>query len=135
MRFKLIFLSAFLAALVLFAALAEPDILTLLDAFGNDFGIDACSAAENIEPLDDLVLSEADMEIYRLAFAHGYWASEYPEAADLFMEYHLNISTHKFHRPSCMAAINMSAGNKSIEHARRSEILAAGYVPCKICNP
>lgn len=135
MRPKLILFAVFTAVFILVSALAEPDAFTLLDAFGGGFGVDALSAAENIDPFDDLTLTPAELEIYRLAFAHGYWASEYPEEADLYMEYHINLNSGKFHRPSCMAALNMKDSNKLIEHARRSEIIAENYVPCKMCNP
>lgn len=123
------------AVLALCVAYAEPAVSALLDAYQHEVGVDAYTAAQYIEPPDGMKLSDVEMEIYRLAFAEGYWSSENPEEADLFMEYHLNINSKKFHRPSCMSAISMSAQNRQIEHRRRSEIINMGFVPCKMCNP
>ncbi len=45
-----------------------------------------------------------------------------------------NSSTHKFHRADCRYAARISDGSY-VGFASAEEALAAGYEPCKVCNP
>jgi len=49
--------------------------------------------------------------------------------------YVLNTSTKKFHRPDCYSVSQMAEKNKLISYQSREAIIAAGYSPCKNCNP
>lgn len=55
--------------------------------------------------------------------------------ADETGEYVLNTNTKKFHRPSCSSVAQMSPENKAAFSGSREELIAAGYDPCKRCNP
>lgn len=50
-------------------------------------------------------------------------------------EYVINRNTKKFHLPSCSSAGDISAENKAYFTGSREELIAAGYEPCKRCNP
>lgn len=56
--------------------------------------------------------------------------TEYEQA-----EYVMNMNTKKFHLPSCASVEDISPGNKANFTGSREELLAAGYEPCKRCNP
>lgn len=49
--------------------------------------------------------------------------------------YILNTNTKKFHRPSCSSVKQMKESNKKSSSESRDAIIAAGYDPCKKCNP
>jgi len=48
------------------------------------------------------------------------------------MVYHGNQSSHVFHRPGCRY---FNCKNCVVVFGSRQEALAAGFRPCKICNP
>ena len=50
-------------------------------------------------------------------------------------DYVLNPSTHRFHRPDCAAAAKIAPYRRIDWTGEREELLAAGYDPCKICDP
>lgn len=45
-----------------------------------------------------------------------------------------NANTHVFHYSSCSYVNRMKEGNKVFFNSR-DEAIAAGYRPCKVCNP
>lgn len=49
--------------------------------------------------------------------------------------YVMNQNTKKFHLPSCSSADDISPENRAEFAGDREELLAAGYEPCKRCNP
>lgn len=49
--------------------------------------------------------------------------------------YILNTNTKKFHRPSCSSVKQMKESNKKSSSESRDALIAAGYDPCKKCNP
>ena len=49
--------------------------------------------------------------------------------------YILNTNTKKFHRPTCSSVKQMKESNKKESSESRSALIAAGYDPCKKCNP
>lgn len=57
------------------------------------------------------------------------------EAAALTKTYVLNTNSHKFHTPDCPTVKKMKEANKKTVTESRTEILAEGYTPCKVCNP
>ncbi len=49
--------------------------------------------------------------------------------------YVLNISSHKFHLPTCSGASSMSEANRQDYVGTREELIQAGYDPCGQCKP
>ena len=49
--------------------------------------------------------------------------------------YILNISSKKFHDPSCGSVSDMAADNKSKYKGSRKELMQQGYEPCGNCRP
>ena len=49
--------------------------------------------------------------------------------------YILNTNTKKFHRPACSSVKQMKESNKKSSSESRDALIAAGYDPCKKCNP
>ncbi len=47
-------------------------------------------------------------------------------------EYHGNVKSHVFHRPGCRY---YSCKSYTIVFTSREQALAAGYRPCKVCQP
>ena len=50
-------------------------------------------------------------------------------------EYVVNTNTGKFHYPTCASVKDIKSKNRSDRVCTRDELLAAGFVPCKRCNP
>lgn len=50
-------------------------------------------------------------------------------------KYIMNQNTKKFHLPSCGSAEEISEDNRAEFTGCRDELIAAGYEPCKRCNP
>lgn len=49
--------------------------------------------------------------------------------------YVLNKNTKKFHMPSCSSVDTIKPKNREDTTMSRDEVIGAGYVPCKRCNP
>lgn len=49
--------------------------------------------------------------------------------------YILNTGSHKFHKPECNGAKQISAKNRKEYNGSKNELLKSGYSPCSICNP
>ena len=49
--------------------------------------------------------------------------------------YVLNVNTHKFHRLACGSIGDMAEKHRLYTAATRDQITAAGFNPCKRCNP
>lgn len=49
--------------------------------------------------------------------------------------YVLNRNTCKFHTPDCGSVSTIRDSNREDTTLSREEVIAAGYTPCKICNP
>ena len=49
--------------------------------------------------------------------------------------YVLNISSKKFHLPTCGSVANIKAENRKDSNATRYELMAEGYAPCGRCDP
>lgn len=50
-------------------------------------------------------------------------------------DYILNTNTYKFHYPDCSSVQEMGEKNKRTYTGSRDDIIAEGYVPCRICGP
>ena len=55
-------------------------------------------------------------------------------ASVLASSYVCNANTKKFHYADCSAVNKMNPANK-VYMDTREEAIAAGYIPCKRCNP
>ncbi len=55
-------------------------------------------------------------------------------ASVLASSYICNANTKKFHYADCSAVNKMNPANK-VYMDTREEAIAAGYIPCKRCNP
>ena len=51
------------------------------------------------------------------------------------LTYVLNISSKRFHYPSCPACGEMKMKNRQETTLGRDELIALGYIPCGICKP
>lgn len=49
--------------------------------------------------------------------------------------YILNMSTKKFHKPSCSSVSTIKGENRAEFEGLREELIDAGYSPCQRCNP
>lgn len=57
------------------------------------------------------------------------------ESNDIAITYVLNTNTKKFHLPTCRYVNSIKDKNKAESTTTRSELIAQGYDPCKVCNP
>ena len=55
-----------------------------------------------------------------------------PKSDNQEIIYHGNISSKKFHRPSCRY---FNCSSCTAKFLTREDAIKAGYVPCKVCNP
>lgn len=51
------------------------------------------------------------------------------------VSYVLNTNTGKFHYPGCSSVSTMKESNRRLFYGAHDEAVAAGYEPCKRCNP
>ncbi len=49
--------------------------------------------------------------------------------------YVLNTNTNRFHEPNCSSVTTIKDSNRKDTYMTREEVLEAGFVPCKKCNP
>ncbi len=59
-------------------------------------------------------------------------AARAPQAGTSYV---LNTNSKKFHYPYCSSVNQMAAHNRQDVTWSREEVIAAGFVPCKNCNP
>lgn len=57
-----------------------------------------------------------------------------PQPAAPSASYIANRNTGKFHKASCSSVDDMNESNK-VPYDSREAVIAAGYIPCKRCNP
>lgn len=55
--------------------------------------------------------------------------------APVIQTYVLNTNTMKFHLPGCRSVAEILPQNRQDTTESRDQIIARGFVPCKICNP
>ncbi len=60
------------------------------------------------------------------------FASSVPVAGEPSVKYHGNRESLIFHRSSCR---HFNCGNCTADFQNRDAAIAAGYRPCKVCNP
>ena len=102
-----------------------------------DFGPKTVSAVKAYQDAAGLpVTGECDYDTYlSLTSANAPTALvQIEEDESVEVAYIGNRSTKKFHYPGCSSVDDMKESNK-VELYSRDEAPAAGYVPCKRCNP
>ena len=67
------------------------------------------------------------------SWLEGSLCPEGPEEPEI--TYVLNVSSKKFHLPTCSGASSMKAENRQETAESRAELVAQGYVPCGTCKP
>lgn len=84
--------------------------------------------------------TEQEAEIYRKGYLAGYQDAQngvleerHPVNGE--NNYVINISSGRFHYPSCNGVQSMSEKNKEYFHGTREELIAKGYQPCGSCDP
>ena len=50
-------------------------------------------------------------------------------------DYVLNLSSMRFHNPSCPSVPGIKEKNRWDYHGTRESVVDMGYEPCRICNP
>lgn len=58
-----------------------------------------------------------------------------PATGGASQAYVLNTNTIKFHYPSCRYVSSIDPSNRQDVNMTRDEILANGFIPCKVCGP
>lgn len=61
--------------------------------------------------------------------------TERPDGTEPEITYVLNVSSRKFHLPTCSGATGMKAENREESTAFRSALIEQGYQPCGTCKP
>ena len=61
--------------------------------------------------------------------------TERPDGTEPEITYVLNVSSRKFHLPTCSGATGMKAENREESTASRSTLIEQGYQPCGTCKP
>ena len=51
------------------------------------------------------------------------------------MDYVLNTSSKKFHKPSCSSVSSIKESNKKAYNGTREQLILDGYSPCGSCKP
>lgn len=95
-------------------------------------GVTFCVYCYNVQPGVDIDYSDGSN---RLAGTSTTKAGGQDEAVTEVVVYILNVSSHKFHLPSCSQVASMSEANKETYTGDRDDLLAEGYSPCGTCKP
>ena len=105
----------------------------------NGEGVLYCVYVYNVQPgisinyaTGDSFASGADQEAAEQATQTATAAASQQATTESYI---LNTNTKKFHRPSCSSVKQMKESNKKASSESRDAIMAAGYDPCKKCNP
>lgn len=95
-------------------------------------GISFCIFAYNKQP--GVVIDYSDGSSYLSGEAPP---KDEPESApDLTPTYYvINVSTKRFHRPSCSGVSSMKPENREERECHRDELIEEDYVPCGTCKP
>ena len=71
--------------------------------------------------------------LFCITLVFGHFSAVPVHAAEI--TYVLNTNTKRFHRPDCTSVQAMKQKNRADSTQSYDEIIAAGYKPCKNCNP
>ncbi len=86
----------------------------------------------NVEPG---VMIDFTTGISTLAATSGTVTERFYPSEEGVKTYVLNISTMRFHLPTCSSVENMKDKNKVIKTCTREELIEMGYKPCGSCHP
>lgn len=88
------------------------------------------SAEEAIIPVE---LKEREIEIYRAAYANGFYDALHP--AYIEGTYMLNTKTKKFHLTNCPTTLLIESNNRQYSTLTPEELMEKNYKPCGQCHP
>ena len=54
---------------------------------------------------------------------------------EITVTYVINISSKRFHKPTCAGAVSMKESNRHESTATRDELIEQNYIPCGTCKP
>lgn len=54
---------------------------------------------------------------------------------EITVTYIINVSSKRFHKPTCAGAVSMKESNRLESTATRDELIAQQYIPCGTCKP
>lgn len=78
-------------------------------------------------------LTEHEIEIYRAAYANGFYDALHP--AYIAGRYMLNTKTNKFHLTNCPSTLLIESNNRQYSELTPQELMDTGYKPCGQCHP
>lgn len=88
------------------------------------------SAEEAVLPAE---LTERETEIYRAAYANGFYDALHP--AYIEGTYMLNTKTKKFHLTNCPTTLLIESNNRQYSTLTPEELMEKNYKPCGQCHP
>ncbi len=117
------FLLSFLGAVI-----AETSGLLGQNAENDRFSMQAAEEAVMPEGL-----TQREEEIYRAAYANGYYDALHP----VYVEgrYVLNTKTKKFHLTNCPSTLMIESQNREYSALTPEELIKQKYKPCGQCHP
>ena len=117
------FLLSFLGAVI-----AETSGLLGQNAENDRFSMQAAEEAVMPEGL-----TQREEEIYRAAYANGYYDALHP----VYVEgrYVLNTKTKKFHLTNCPSTLMIESQNREYSALAPEELIKQKYKPCGQCHP
>ena len=78
-------------------------------------------------------LSDREIEIYRAAYANGFYDALHP--AYIEGTYMLNTKTKKYHLTNCPSTLLIESGNRQYSTLTSDELQSQKYKPCGQCHP
>ncbi len=78
-------------------------------------------------------LSAREEEIYRAAYANGFYDALHP--AYIEGRYMLNTKTKKFHLTNCPTTLLIDSDNRAYSTSTPEKLMVDGYSPCGQCHP
>ncbi|MBR6681375.1 MAG: hypothetical protein IKL40_00125, partial [Clostridia bacterium] len=80
---------------------------------------------------------QPEIEIDYMTGESRYIGKENKETTEMptVMDYVLNTSSKKFHKPSCSSVSTIKENNKKAYNGTREQLILDGYSPCGSCKP
>ena len=90
--------------------------------------------SDNIRSIDDVPVQNPSSGSNHRGNVDNFYTYDNPEQQKTTAQYVLNTNTMKFHVPDC-EWVKRIAPEHYLPSSDREEIIAQGYIPCKVCNP
>ncbi len=114
---------------------ASGVLMEAISVEDNGDGVLFCVFCYNVQPGVEIDYADGSN---REAGSSADMTTSAEQEADTDMQvvvYILNISSGKFHLPSCSGVASMSEENRQTYNGSRDDLIEEGYTPCGICNP